>query len=300
MRAHHVKGGFAPAVIGFYPESSKKKIRKTTVKLSDNPLFINTILLGGSSEEKLRAAAAAGFQQVELWQQDVATAAVGAAGLANLCSRLALSLTDYQVLMDFDGAPDEMRNNKRNEALEMMSTAQRLGATTLLVPASTHPACCQQRTEEDLRWLVQQAARHHLRVAYEAMAWSRHINNIAAAWQLVKRINAPNLGLVVDAFHIFVLQRTLADLEGIPAGKIFLVQLSDLDTQPDAQQLKKVARHDRLLPGEGHYPLRALLEHLQQIGYQGPIGLEVFSDRLHQADPVNTAKAAMAALRQLM
>ncbi|HBI08472.1 MAG TPA: sugar phosphate isomerase/epimerase, partial [Erwinia persicina] len=32
--------------------------------LTANPLFINTILLGGSSEEKLRAAALAGFDQV--------------------------------------------------------------------------------------------------------------------------------------------------------------------------------------------------------------------------------------------
>lgn len=268
--------------------------------LSGNPLFINTILLGGSSEEKLRAASAAGFQQVELWQQDVAAAPAGAGGLADLCSRLALSLTDYQVLMDFDGAPDAMRHHKRDEALEMISTAQRLGATTLLVPASTDPECCQQRTEEDLRWLAQQAAHHNLRVAYEAMAWSQHINNIAAAWQLVKRIDAPNLGLVVDAFHIFVLQRTLADLEGIPAGKIFLVQLSDLNTRPDAQRLKEVARHDRLLPGEGHFPLRALLQHLQRIEYRGPIGLEVFNDRLHQADADITAKAAMAALCQLI
>lgn len=270
------------------------------MKLSDNPLFINTILLGGSSEQKLRAAATAGFQQVELWQQDVEAAADGAGGLAHLCSELSLALTDYQVLLDFDGAPDDQRENKRDEALTMMSTAQRLGATTLLVPASTHPRCCEEWVEEDLRWLVQQAAQHNLRIAYEAMAWSQHINNTVAAWQLVKRINAPNLGLVVDAFHIFGLQRTLADLDGIPAGKIFLVQLSDLDIQPDAQRLKDIARHERLLPGEGDFPLRALLQHLRQIGYQGPIGLEVFNDRYHQADPDITAKAAMAALRQLM
>lgn len=270
------------------------------MSLSDNPLFINTILLGGSSEQKLQAAAAAGFQQVELWQQDVESALGGAASLAHLCSRLTLALTDYQVLMDFDGAPDEQREKKRDQALAMLSTARQLGATTLLVPASTHPLCCKERIEEDLRWLVQQAAQHNLRIAYEAMAWSQHINDTAAAWQLIKRLDAPNLGLVVDAFHIFVRQRTLADLKGIPAEKIFLVQLSDLNFQPQEQQLKDVARHERLLPGEGNYPLEALLHHLEDIAYRGPIGLEVFNDRRHGADPYLTAKAAMAALRKMM
>ncbi|WP_455815938.1 sugar phosphate isomerase/epimerase family protein [Pseudomonas cerasi] len=267
---------------------------------SATPLFINTILLGGSSEDKLRAAAAAGFSQVELWQQDVSKAVGDADALANLCQQLSLGLTDYQVLLDFDGAPEHLREHKRREALQMMTMAQRLGASTLLVPASTHPHCCKDRIDADLRWLVQQAADHGLRVAYEAMAWSQHINNTALAWQLIRQIDAPNLGLVVDAFHIFVRQRTLADLAGIPAEKIFLVQLSDLNEQPDTQHLVDTARHHRLLPGEGNYPLKALLAHLQQIGYEGPLGLEVFNDQRHAADPHETAQAAMTSLRQIL
>ncbi|MTD25656.1 sugar phosphate isomerase/epimerase family protein [Erwinia sorbitola] len=267
---------------------------------TDNPLFINTILLGGSSEEKLHAAAAAGFNQVELWQQDVAEATGDDAALADLCQQLSLGLTDYQVLLDFDGAPADLRADKRREALQMMTTAQRLGASTLLVPASTHPQCCVNRIDEDLGWLVNEAADHGLRVAYEAMAWSTHINNTAQAWQRIQKIDAPNLGLVVDAFHIFVRQRTLADLAGIPAEKIFLVQLSDLDYQPDGRHLIDTARHHRLLPGEGKYPLKDLLQHLQQIDYRGPLGLEVFNDQRHAANPLTTAKAAMASLRGLL
>lgn len=199
------------------------------MRFSTNPLFINTVLLGGNPQEKLAAAAQAGFAQVELWQQDVEAAEGGVETLTALCRSRSLGLTDYQVLLDFDGAPDDLRDSKRQEALRMMTTAQQLGASTVLVPASTHARCQAERVEDDLRWLVAQAAGRGLRVAYEAMAWSQQINNTAAAWQLVKRIDAPNLGLVVDAFHIFVRQRSVEDLAGIPADKIYLVQLSDLD-----------------------------------------------------------------------
>lgn len=267
---------------------------------SGNPLFINTVLLGGSPQQKLTAAAHAGFDQVELWQQDVAAATGGVEGVAALCHSLPLALTDYQVLLDFDGAPDALREEKRREALQMLATAQQLGATTILVPASTDARCQRQRVEADLRWLVVQAAGRGIRVAYEAMAWSSHINNTAEAWQLVKRIDSPHLGLVVDAFHIFVRQRTLGDLAGIPPEKIFLVQLSDLARQPQADALVETARHQRLLPGEGHFPLEELLAYLRSIHYQGPIGLEVFNDERHAADPFATAEAAMRALRRLL
>ncbi|VTT29036.1 4-hydroxyphenylpyruvate dioxygenase [Klebsiella pneumoniae] len=270
------------------------------MRFSTNPLFINTVLLGGNPQEKLAAAARAGFAQVELWQQDVEAAEGGVESLTALCRSCSLGLTDYQVLLDFDGAPDDLRDSKRQEALRMMTTAQQLGASTVLVPASTHARCQAERVEDDLRWLVAQAAGRGLRVAYEAMAWSQQINNTAAAWQLVKRIDAPNLGLVVDAFHIFVRQRSVEDLAGIPADKIYLVQLSDLDKQPEDGSLVDVARHQRLLPGEGHYPLEDLLGHLQKIDYRGPIGLEVFNDRRKAADPFATAAAAMNALRSVL
>ncbi|MEM6159051.1 sugar phosphate isomerase/epimerase family protein [Erwinia sp. P6884] len=268
------------------------------MRFQNNPLFINTVLLGGSPEEKATAAALAGFSQLELWRQDVEAAGGTAQDMARFLQEHKLSLTDYQVLLDFDGAPDGEREEKRQLALEMLDTAVTLGAGTLLTPASTHKACIAEREEEDIRWLAQEAGKRGLRVAFEAMAWSTHINTTAAAWQLVQRVNEPNLGLVVDAFHIFVRNRTIADLHGIPMEKIFLVQLSDLATLPSADRVVDVARHQRLLPGLGNFPLYTLLDYLEAEGYDGPLGLEVFNDKIHQQAPADAAREAMHALKR--
>lgn len=268
-------------------------------RFSENPLFINTVLLGGSPEGKLLAAAEAGFSQVELWRQDVEAAQGNAGDVARLLEQQKLGLTDYQVLLDFDGAPDDQREPKRQEALKMLDTAVSLGATTLLTPASTHSACIAEREEEDIRWLAREASQRGLRVAFEAMAWSTHINNTAAAWKLVQKVDEPNLGLVVDAFHIFARNRTLADLAGIPMEKIFLVQLSDLATLPAREDLVDTARHQRLLPGQGSFPLYTLLNYLHAQGYSGPLGLEVFNDGYHQQPPAEVAKEAMHALKRV-
>lgn len=266
---------------------------------SKNQLFINTVCLSGSTDDKLRAAHDAGFNQVELWRQDVEAAGGDTPGIKSLLKQLPLALTDYQVLLDFDGAPDSIRADKRQEALQMLDTAVALGATTLLTPASTHKECVRERIEEDLRWLVAEASQRGLRIAYEGMAWSTCINNVAAAWSMVQRVNAPNLGLVIDAFHIFVRQRTAADLDGIPMEKIFLVQLSDLNAIPAVENLIDTARHGRLLPGEGKFPIHTIIERLEKGGYRGPIGLEVFSDDLKAQDPAVVARKAMKALQSV-
>ncbi|KQN53076.1 sugar phosphate isomerase/epimerase [Erwinia sp. Leaf53] len=265
-----------------------------------SPLFLNTILTGGTPQQKLRAAKSAGFDQVELWQQDVQAADGGVFTLAPLLHELQLGLTDYQVLLDFDGARGDKREDKRREALTMMDNAVKLRANTILTPASTDPCCDAGCVLQDLRWLTAQAAERGLRVAYEAMAWSQHINTTDAAWQLIQKTGAGNIGLVVDAFHIFAGGRTLDDLTGIPAEKIYLVQLSDLSTRPQKNQLVETARHHRLLPGEGNFPLTSLLQHLKTLDYRGPVGLEVFNDERQAADAHLTADAAMQSLRRVL
>ncbi|ROP50041.1 4-hydroxyphenylpyruvate dioxygenase [Enterobacter sp. BIGb0383] len=270
------------------------------MRFNVNKLFINTVLLGGTTEQKIRAAADAGFTQIEIWRQDIEAVGGNTAEIVRQLRHHHLGLTDYQVLLDFDGAPDGMQKQKREEALAMLDTAAALGATTLLAPASTHPDCMAERETDDLYWLSREAAKRDLKVAFEAMAWSTHINTTDAAWRCVEQINEPNLGLVIDAFHIFARNRTVADLAGIPMDKIFLVQLSDLQVLPEAGDIIETARHHRLLPGEGNFPLHTLLDYLAVNRYQGPLGLEVFSDVLRQKPPREVAGEAMRALKKCL
>ena len=199
--------------------------------------------------------------------------------------RLRLGLSDYQVLLNFDGAPGDRCTAKREEALVMLSTAVKVGATTILAPASTDKACDRTRIIEDLGWLASQAVRRGLKVACEGMAWSTVNHSLPAVWEAVQRVGAPNLGLVVDTFHIFVRGGTAADLDGIPIERIFVVQLSDLAHAVDPRHVIDTARHHRLLPGDGHFPIATVLDRLRAMIFMGPVGLEVFNDEMKTQDP---------------
>lgn len=179
----------------------------------------------------------------------------------------------------------------------MLDMAAQLGAGTLLAPASTDHDCDASRVVDDLVWLAREAAARQLRIAYEGMAWSTINHTTPSAWNSVQQAGRPNLGMVIDAFHIFARGRTASDVDGIPADRIYVVQLSDLDHAVDGADIVATARHRRLLPGAGHFPIDHLLGKLKDIRYAGPIGLEVFNDAMKARDPAGVATEAMAALR---
>ena len=264
--------------------------------LASNPRFINTVLFGNTFTHRLSAIAHAGFNGVEIWQQDAEPAVCET---KQQLSNWGLQCTDYQVLLDFDGAKGGDRQHKQHEALRMIEIAAQLGSSMILVAANTGD-CDEQAIVADLKWLCQQASRAGLRIAYEAMSWSTSINRCDLAWQIIEQVDEPNLGIVVDAFHLYILGRSLADLSGIPAEKIFLVQLSDSEELTQGTCVKTIARHRRLLPGDGQFPLRELVVYLETLGYQGPIGLEVFNDQAKQQDPEQVALLAKHALEQLL
>ncbi|MGI8404233.1 MAG: sugar phosphate isomerase/epimerase family protein, partial [Thermomicrobiales bacterium] len=137
-----------------------------------NPLFLNTVLLGGTVAEKIAAAGDAGFDQIELWREDVEQFEGGADRLKEQITQQALGLTDLQVLSDFDGAPADKRDAKRRDAEAMLDTAAKVGADTVLAPASTDQNCDSGRIAGDMRWFTRIASTRGLRIAYEGMAWS--------------------------------------------------------------------------------------------------------------------------------
>lgn len=99
--------------------------------MSANPKFLNLVLLNGESAHKLQAARAAGFDQVEMWREEVTE------HTAALAAQLNLGFTNLQVLRDFTGAPDSERLQKRAELRDFIRVAQSLGCDTIQAPATT-------------------------------------------------------------------------------------------------------------------------------------------------------------------
>jgi 4-hydroxyphenylpyruvate dioxygenase len=66
----------------------------------------------------------------------------------------------------------------------------------------------------------------------------------------------------------------------------------------DKQSLMAMAKHQRLLPGDGIIDIERFVDKLKSVGYQGPVGIEVFNDALKRLPPEVAARHAWQALKR--
>lgn len=260
---------------------------------------IATCSLGGLLEEKLVAIAEAGFQAVEVFEEDLAEFQGRPQELRALVESLGLRIIALQPLRDYEAMPEPLRIRSRERALRWLDLVADLGADLTYVCSNTSPLAVDDtyQAAEDLYILAEMAAQRGLKVGYEALAWGRHMRDWHKAWQLVQRVNHPHLGLILDSFHFFARGASVESLKELSGEKIFLVQLSDapnLLMDPLA-----LSHHYRAMPGQGDWPIEDFMKLVLSKGYRGAVSLEIFNDWFRSAPPEQVAQDAMRSLKYL-
>jgi 4-hydroxyphenylpyruvate dioxygenase len=257
---------------------------------------IATVSLGGTLMEKLNAIAAAGFDGVEIFENDLLYFDGSPRDVKQIAADLGLSILLFQPFRDFEAAPRARMAKNFDRAELKFDVMEQLGADLMLVCSNTAPDAIDDdaMAAEDLRALGERAARRGLRIGYEALAWGRNVGTFARAWKLVQAADHPALGLVVDSFHTFAIEDDDAPIAGIPGDRIFFAQLADAPLM----RLDPLSwsRHFRCFPGQGAFPVTRFTKHLLASGYRGPISLEIFNDEFRSAPPRPTAIDAMRSL----
>ncbi len=246
---------------------------------------IATVCLSGGLEEKLAAAAAAGFDGVEIFEPDLIGSSLSPAEVRVRCGELGLSIDLYQPFRDFEAVTTEQleRNLRRAEA--KFDVMEALGASTILVCSNVSAQAIDddELAAAQLSALADRAGERGMRVAYEALAWGRHVNEYDHAWRIVQAAGHPALGTCLDSFHILSRQTSLAAIAGIPSDKLYFLQLADAPHL--VMDVLQWSRHYRSFPGQGGFDLADFTGRVLDAGYAGPLSLEVFNDVFRQADP---------------
>jgi 4-hydroxyphenylpyruvate dioxygenase len=257
---------------------------------------IATVCLSGTLEEKLMAASRAGFDGVEVFENDLIGSPLAPAEVRELAGELDLTIDLYQPFRDFEAVPRDQleRNLRRAEA--KFDVMEALGAEEILVCSNVSAGAIDDDAlaAAQLRALAERAAARGLRVAYEALAWGRHVSEYDHAWRLVEAADHPALGVCLDSFHILSRGTSLDAIAGIPAEKLFFLQLADAPHL--VMDVLQWSRHYRCFPGQGGFDLADFTRRTLDAGYTGPLSLEVFNDVFRQADPERMAVDAMRSL----
>ncbi|QCB96110.1 sugar phosphate isomerase/epimerase and 4-hydroxyphenylpyruvate domain-containing protein [Arthrobacter sp. PAMC25564] len=257
---------------------------------------IATVCLSGTLREKMQACAIAGFDGIEIFEQDLVTSPLSPEEVRKMAADLGLTLDLYQPFRDFDSVPEELLATNLRRAEAKFRLMSRLGTDTILVCSNVATAAIDddELRAAQLSRLAALAGEHGMKVAYEALAWGKYVNDYEHAHRLVEMVDHPSLGTCLDSFHILSRDWDTAPIEGFNPEKIFFVQVADAPKL--SMDVLSWSRHYRVFPGEGQFDLAKFMGHVVRAGYAGPVSLEVFNDVFRQSDVERTAVDAMRSL----
>ncbi|KIM82864.1 hypothetical protein PILCRDRAFT_820157 [Piloderma croceum F 1598] len=271
-----------------------------------------------------------------------------ASAISRLCISLSISIPILQPFRNFENFESEFcLLQALNNAERWFKIAQCLGTDLVLVCSNfiesdfpiTEDRLC--KTMDDylgaqvkaFRMLGQRAQNYGIRIGYEPLAWGTVINRWEQCWAVVKEVDMPNVGIILDSFNCLgrqyadppllsgirplpfsVLTSNLIALaQTIPADKLFFYQLADasrplkpFESRPSRPARMCWSRSSRLFPCEqelgGFLPVLLLTQAVMKIGYQGWWSLEIFNTSLEEKDegcPRRHGVRGMKGLRKL-
>jgi 4-hydroxyphenylpyruvate dioxygenase len=260
---------------------------------------IATVSLSGTLPEKLEAIAAAGFDGVEIFENDLLYYDGSPREIRQMCADLGIAITLFQPFRDFEGCRRDRLARNLERAERKFDLMQELGTDLVLVcsNASADSVGDEQILIDDLRLLAERAGARGLRIGYEALAWGRHVNTYQQVWNIVRQADHPSLGVLLDSFHTLSLKGDPSAIAEIPGDKIFFVQMADAPIL--AMDVLEWSRHFRCFPGQGEFDLPGFLAPIIQSGYTGPLSLEIFNDGFRAAPPRANAADGLRSLLYL-
>jgi sugar phosphate isomerase/epimerase len=152
------------------------------------------------------------------------------------------------------------------------------------------------RQVENFQAFCERASKFGLEVSLE---WFRRsvVNSLELALELVRA--TPRMVLMVDALHVVRTGAALEQLSAIEHGRIGWMQICDGPAQVTPEYAEAEGRFNRMIPGEGEFPLRAIVAALPP---DVPIGVEVPSKAALEAGttPEQWARKAVGSTRRLL
>jgi sugar phosphate isomerase/epimerase len=264
------------------------------------PCLADVTLLSTPLMESLKAAREAGFPAVEIWLTKLEEAArhQPLASLLHQAQELGLHFP----AASFQGGLLLAQGQRRREQLDLfqrrLSLCQAWQIPVLILAPDVVDRVVVtdlQRALVSLKQAAQLAATFDVKLALEFHGTSRWCASLLTAQQLVAECEEPNLGLCLDLFHFYTGPSKFEDLAVLDVRLLFHVQICDVAGIPR----ELAGDGDRILPNEGDFQVRPLLDTLRQRGWSGPVAVELMNPALWQMQPAQVASAAWSSLKQL-
>lgn len=257
---------------------------------------INSVTLKGTElTSALRIASESGYEGFGFWVRDLSNyldAEGDLESLRRMVDSLGLDACELLAVRRWQKVPAERLDVAEQDARSVFDLAQAMGIDTV-----TSPAGEKMHDEEEfsrrLAFVCDIASSYDITMALEFIA-GRNMPDLKSTLDVVRSVENDNVGVLLDFFHLHKSQSTLEDLRSASGEEIVLVHVDDVLGKP----LEELRDKDRVFPGEGVLEIEAIVDALDDIGYQGYFSIEIFNESYWQMDPVDVAERAILSTRE--
>ena len=233
--------------------------------------------------DRCAEAAKVGFAGIGVWHADLEHVLESRSlrEMKQLLDDNGLRRLELEFLMDwFLDQSDERRKHSDRMRRLLLEAAGALGAHHVKVGNIPGTPCPIPQVTEAFATLCAEAAQHtDARIVYELMPFDVNVHSLETVLEVVEGAGADNGGVAIDTWHMGKLGISPDDLRRIPLRYLQWIELSDGQLQNMPDPVDETVNHRRL-PGEGEFGVHRYVEVCQDMGYQGPWGVEVLSAAL--------------------
>lgn len=244
--------------------------------------------------EKLQIAASAGYAGIELWHDEIEEYSRQGNSLSDLRKRIddlglvVPSTINLKGWLEAESFADPAWEHCRIR----LEQASALGAR-YIVAGPPRQQVDWNLAAANFRHLTALADGFGTAPSMEFLGFVTRFCTIESALRVVTDSGVPNGTLVLDPFHIFLGGGSFESVRSLTPQLISVCHFNDAPETANSDA-------DRVLPGEGRLPLVSMLRHLIDMGYVGPLSLELFSEKLWREDPLEVAERGLEKMRRLI
>ncbi len=247
---------------------------------------------------KIRIAARAGYEAIEIWHDDLNAHLAGGGSLADVRHalhdhRLSVPTTIYlKGWLDTTGS-EHVR--ELDECRRRMEQSAAIGAAHIIAgpPQGKVERALGGRNYRELLELGREIG---VKPAMEFLGFVDDVNRIEDALDIMDRADHPDATIVLDPFHVFRGGGSMDAIATIPGDRIAISHFNDTPADPPRPQQHD---KDRVMPGDGHLDLRRYLDLLAGTGYQGFLSLELFREDLWASNLEDVARVGLEKMKSV-
>ena len=269
-------------------------------------LGLNTSTIRGqklSIVEEIAIAARAGYQAMEPWVDELEHYAAAGGSLEDLGKRFHdAGISVESAIGFFDWVVDDA--DRRRKALETakrsMDLVRRIGGKRLAAPptgATDQPIHDLSKITERYRSLLELGDQMDVVPQVEVWGFSRTLGRLGEAACVAIDTGHPRACILPDVYHLYRGGSEFAGVKLLSPSAIHVFHFNDYPADPPRARITDA---DRVYPGDGVAPIRALVRDLAAGGFKVTLSLELFNRKLWSQDPLTVARTGLDKLRAVV